>query len=500
MTMPWLLKFGFTVALLLMITACTVTPKPINETEIRERVSKTMSKLVQDQEPVNGPIDLYEAMARALKYNLDTKVEVLKTMLSHQQLDLSHYDMLPPLAVNAGFDGRSNQPGGVSRSLTTNQITLSPSTSSDRNVFSNDLALSWDVLDFGLSYVRAQQAADNVLIAEEEKRRVANRVIQEVRTAYWRAVSAERVLDRLALLDKWVTKALAETKTIGLQNLDSPLSLLQYQRDLISTQREIQQLHQDLSVARIQLASLMNLPPGEDYELVIPVHQASALKLKVSLEDMEFRALFNRPELRTLDYRKRINAKETKAAILEMLPSLNLKFGPTYNSNSFLFHNHWLTYGAKVSWNLLNIFRQPVMLKTIELQHKVLDVQSLAMTMAIMTQVHVGVAHYAYATKELVTAQQYYNTQTDITEQVRLYWMTKRLGERKLIRESMNKLVAELRYETAHADVEAAYANLLAAIGEDPLPPKIKGTTVVELAEALRTHWANLVDQHVVRS
>ena len=71
----------------------------------------------------------------------------------------------------------SNYSGGVGRSLITGQQqNLQPFTSSEKNVFSADLSLSWNVLDFGLSYIRAKQAADDVLIAEEERRRVANRV------------------------------------------------------------------------------------------------------------------------------------------------------------------------------------------------------------------------------------------------------------------------------------------------------------------------------------
>ena len=177
---------------------CSVTPQVLTEEEITMRVSQDLQNLTKDQDPIKGPIDLYEAMARALSYNLDTKVEVMKTLLAHQQLDVSHYNMLPRLVSNAVYDRRDNFSGARSRSLLTGQTSLEPSTSADLGVFTTDLTLSWDILDFGLSYVRAQQAADDVLIAEEVKRRVANRVIREVRSAYWRAVSAKRILPKLA--------------------------------------------------------------------------------------------------------------------------------------------------------------------------------------------------------------------------------------------------------------------------------------------------------------
>ena len=95
-----------------------------------------------------------------------------------------------------------------------------------------------------------------------------------------------------------------------------------------------------------------------------------------------------------IDYGRRINARETKAAILEMIPSLNLQVGGNYNSNAFLFNQNWAAYAARASWNLLNIFRYPARAKTIEAQDQVLHTQTLALTMAIMSQVHVSVAQW----------------------------------------------------------------------------------------------------------
>ena len=481
------------IGLVCLLAGCMVTPTPLTSSDIQTRIENDLRELHQDQEPAQAPIDLYEAMARALKYNLETKVELMKTMLAHQNLDLSHYDLLPKVVANAGYDGRNNFSGARSRSLLSGQTSLEPSTSSDKDLFTTDLALSWDVLDFGLSYVRAQQAADDLLIAEEEKRRVANRVVQNVRVAYWRAVSANRMLGRLGHLDDWVAKALEDSQTIRQRHLDSPLASLQYQRELMTTHNEIHKLYHQLSLAKIELAKLMNLPPGETFELVLPERQVDLPAMNVELELLEQQALKNRPELRKIDYRKRMHAKETKAAILEMLPNLNLQFGPNYSSNSFLFNNHWLSYGAKVSWNLLNLFRQPARFKMIEAQEKVLEAQGLALTMAVMTQVHVSMAQLTAAQKDVHTTKKFYETQKQIGEQVRISWVAKRLSEQIVIRERLNNLLAEIRYDVALADLETAYANLLGAIGEDPVPTTMDKTSVTELASVLRTRWETLV-------
>ena len=243
------------------------------------------------------------------------------------------------------------------------------------------------------------------------------------------------------------------------------------------------------------LGELMNLQPGEPYELVKPKRTPPVSKIKDNLQELEQQALLNRPELRTVDYQKRINAKETKVAILELLPSLNVYLGENYDSNSFLFNNNWLSYGAKISWNLMNVFRHPTRLQVIDAQEEVLNTQSLALTMTVMTQVHVAVAQYEAALREVKIAQRYFATQLKIATHVQRAWSLNRLSEHRVIREKVQGLLAELRHEMALAKLEMAYANLLAAIGEDPFPANLSDEDLDELADGLKQRWESL-EQH----
>ena len=102
-----------TTLVVIVLSGCAIKPIPLTTDEVRSRAQEDRSVLTKDQEPVSGSIDLYEAMVRALKYNLDARVELMHKMLAQTQLDLSHYAMLPRLVANAGFDGRNNFTGGV---------------------------------------------------------------------------------------------------------------------------------------------------------------------------------------------------------------------------------------------------------------------------------------------------------------------------------------------------------------------------------------------------
>ena len=239
----------------LFLTGCAVQPKPFEAQENQARAADLVERATANQEPVTAPIGLYEAMARAIKYNLDARVELMNVALSQRELDLSRYDMLPKLVATLDYAGRDNYSGGVSRSLATGAVSLEPSTSSDKNVLQSDLSLGWDVLDFGLSYVRAKQAADAVSIAEERKRKVINRLIEDVRTAYWRAASAERLLGNVQALEESTRAALDQAERQEKAGATSPMGPLTYQRELLGIGRDAQALGPELGVAKQQMAA-----------------------------------------------------------------------------------------------------------------------------------------------------------------------------------------------------------------------------------------------------
>lgn len=471
------------------LNGCLIKPHALNKDDVKARVAKDFLAISSVEEPIVGPIDFYEAVARALKYNLDAKVKTMQVQLAHQQLNIAHYSLLPQFSANAGFDGRNNFAGGVGQSIITGRQAIEPFTSSEKNIMSGNLALSWDVLDFGLSFVRAQQAADNVMIAEEEKRRIAVRLVQEVRSAYWRAVSAERVLPRIQFLNESVAKAVGNAQRIVDQKLQAPLTPLNYQRDLLNIQREVRRLFREFSTAKTQLASVMGVPPGTPFDLVMPPREISVPVINLDSQKMEEQALLLRPELRAIDYKKRINAKEAKAVFLELFPSLKVSFGGYYNSNSFLFYQNWLTYAAQVSWNLLSVFRTPAKLKAIEAHGQMLDAQSLALSLSILTEVHVGAAQFVHAKEEYQDAWNYQRTQAAIVEHTNNMWLAQRTNDLTLIREQASDVAADVRLDAARSGLETAYATLMASLGEEAVPATMGEQSLAQLTDSIRKYW-----------
>lgn len=461
------LRIGLSLLAPMTVLGCAVPLQPFTSEEIETAALANLSTVTADQEPVRGPIDLYEAMARALKYNLDYQVEAVQTSLRVAELDLSHYGLLPNAVANAGYAARDEFNASSSLNLVTNEENFGASTSQEKRVKTADIEFSWNVLDFGLSYVRARQAADKVLIGQELQRKVMQRIVEDVRTAFWRAVSAQRLVGKLRTLEMSSQNALDNARAVSASRQSSPITSLTYERELVEIRRTIKDLQRELVVAQAQLAALMNLPPNTPFTLAVNSRQVSGRPAALSLEWAIDVAIRNRPELRENLYQQRINVHESHAALLELLPGLQGYVGSNFDSNDFLLHNDWVSWGAKASWNLLKVFSYPAKSNVIDMQQDLLATRARALTMAIMTQVHVSRIRYKHYQDELRVAGEYRSVQNRLVAQIRDEAAAERVSQQTLIREELNSLIGEAKYDIAYASMQSAIANMYASMGID---------------------------------
>lgn len=485
-------RIGVVSLVLISLAGCTVTPSPFTRAEMESFAADKAQRAIADtQEPVTGAIDLYEAMARALKYNLDHKLEISEIALRYAELRDGEFDMLPELVGRVNWSDRSSDP--FSDSLDEDG-SLSPglaSTSEDIGSYNGDLELSWDILDFGLSYFRAQQNADKYLIAEEQRRSTINQVIENVRTSYWRAVAAQRLLGPVDQLERRVLKAISGVQQQVSNGEGRDIEALRYQRELLEALRSAQELRRDLSVAKNQLAALMNLPQNQVFDVEIP--HRSGLRTPItalSSDEMTEMALQNRPEMREIAYRLRINEAEVSASVLSLLPSIRGYLGLSYDSNDLLLNNDWTQWGARVSWDLINVARYPLRKRVLAGQENLLDARALAVSQAITTQVHVSNKRFHSLQHETDVARRLHQVSARIYQQAQNEFESGIGNERDLVRENLNAIVASLRYDATYAQMQGAFANVYAAVGLDFFDGGLSGNeSVDDLAASLRQLW-----------
>ena len=83
------------------------------------------------------------------------------------------------------------------------------------------------------------------------------------------------------------------------------ISAVAFRRDIVESVKQALAIRRELHEAKAELAELLNIRPGTDFELALPAIKAGLPRLPMSVENLEVFALENRPELRVEKYNER---------------------------------------------------------------------------------------------------------------------------------------------------------------------------------------------------
>ena len=479
----------FIVGFAFLVSCAKRSPEPIIKDDIAKQIQKDLLEINETTKDKVLEIDLYQAIAFAIKNNRELRVNVMESALNNNQIALTEFDMLPKLALDAGYKNLGKNPASTSVSMTGQEpgvLADSPSysLSQDKNSRTTDLGFTWNALDFGLSYIRAGQNADKFLIAKEMERKAIHNITREVIYAYWQTLSADKLLAEIYPLMDRVNTALDDFEYIEELLLSSPMDALLYQKELLDVAQVLLSQQRSLMNSRTELSSLMGMLPGQEYALVET--KKPLTELTINLKTMEEAALFSRPELMESRYLQRISAEEVKASMLALMPSLQFNSTWNYNSNKYLLNKSNYEFGSQIGGNLINIFRAPITRKTAEAAGTVVEQQRLALSMAILSQVHLSNINYAQAIREYSNARHYLNVSNRINEQIKNAQKISRFGALEVIREEASMLVAQLRHDISYAEVQYSLGTIFSSIGMNFTPKEIGNYSENELAQFIK--------------
>ncbi|HZY19740.1 MAG TPA: TolC family protein [Ramlibacter sp.] len=475
-------------ALAAALAGCAVTPEPMTTEERSTRAQEDLSAVIEAGEPVTAPLTLADAMARAVRHNLEFKVRQMEAAVQARQLDLSNFDMLPRLALQAGYTSRSNDAFGLGYQPN-GTISSVPSSAVERSHSTYNASLSWNVLDFGVSYYRAKQAADSVLVAEERRRRALQNLLLEVQLAWWRAEASQRLLPQIDAMLVDIERAAERSRLIEARRLLPPLQIIAYRRSLLDLQQQLTVRRQELVQWRSEFAELAGLRPGQPYRLASAAVEARVLpNLVTRVDDLEAMALERRPELAEERYRERITAAESRKQMLALLPNLTLSYGTTYDSNRFLINNQWNELGSLVTFNLLRLFSLPATRRSQEAAVQLDQARRLAVSMAVMTQTRVSVNRYQLLKHELGVWNEALEDDRSLLRAMRATQQAGLETELELIRASARLALTEINRDVVHANLEHAMGRVMNSVGYDVVPPDAADATptlATQMASAL---------------
>jgi len=205
-------------------------------------------------------------------------------------------------------------------------------------------------------------------------------------------------------------------------------------------------------------------------------------QLTIDGNRLEQLALENRPEIMEEWYRKRVNENDLKIAKAQLWPNVSLNWGYQYDSNKYLYNNHWSETGVQVSLNLLRLMQLPSLLDAEGTQGGTDDTRRVALSMAILTQVRVGALRYQLALQEVEFADKGLRVDEGLLDYARAARSSSVGSELEVIRAEGRYLLSRYQREAAYSSAQAAWGRLYNSVGLDVLPQAIDKHDVKTLA------------------
>jgi len=231
----------------------------------------------------------------------------------------------------------------------------------------------------------------------------------------------------------------------------------------------------------------MSLKIGTNYEVVIPEKAAMPVVPVGTIGSLEETALLSRSELRQGDYKSRISRLEVRKAILQMLPGIELNKSRNYINNTFTFNPYWNELTARLTYNLTNILSGPFRWKFAKSMKDLEDVRRLAMSMNVITQVHLSLQDYQQSLKSYHLAKKQQNVKNRIADQVEAAMEADTADELQSILSRMRKLSAKMQSGLTYAELQGAAARIYHSLGLDRMPAGVEGYDIATLAAAVKS-------------
>lgn len=481
-------KSAFVVFGALILGGCAgLAPHPLTAQSLAATNLSDQTAMRAQVEPITAPLTLEEALARALKYNLERRAKMMEETLALNQLDVSRYDMLPKLLAQAGYSTRNNDRISESRNADSGQLSPSHFVSQDKTHNTLELGLTWSLLDLGLGYYGSRQQADRVLIAAEKRRKAMHVLMQDVRTAYWRATSAQKLREDVTRTIAMAEDALEDARKAEAERLRNPLDTLRYQRQVLENLRLLEAIDQELSSAQVELASLINAPLGQP----IPIDGSEVGRLSDSVMEvpqarLEELALEQNAELREQHYNARIAREETHRTLVRLFPNVSFSYGLKYDSDSYLVNRNWNEAGLQLSFNLFNLFTGPTQLKLAEAGVALADQRRMATQLTVLTQVNLARQQLLNARKQFDRAEAIYVTDRKIAEHVRNREAVAAQSKLDRVSNETAAILSLLRRYQALAQVQLAENRLIANLGLEPEIGSTHELTLAQITEQIR--------------
>ena len=261
-------------------------------------------------------------------------------------------------------------------------------------------------------------AGYEALRAEEQTRISCAALTTDVVRAWWRAKALETAEEKSDWLRSRVERGLelADLNITG--DPSSAQSQLAYQRELIDIYRWYQFIYRTIAPAKAELAELINLPAGAEFQIDRELEQQGLNGLPADDAELVRLALRARPEIRESAYLERIIDTRATQDLVRLLPRLTMFVRADQDSNSFLLNNSYGSAGLDLTWNILSLTQYGDRKRTGEAAVEAQRLRTETLATAIVAQVATSKIAFETMEAEMYLAWRAVNVQADLTQRM----------------------------------------------------------------------------------
>ncbi len=492
MTIPHYKTICISTVALFLFSGCGIKPTPIPEENLTAIAIQDIQLIFESQEPLVGSLSIGEAMSRALKYNLESRVKRMEEALANESLDMAKMDMLPILAASAGYLDRNNLNASSSTSILTHNQSLEPSTSTDKARKNADMRFSWNILDFGVSYLQATQDSDRYLVTQRIRQDMMLKLLQQVRSAFWRAATMQSLSGKIKTIKIKVENSLAELQQVRQKKLRPPISTLTDIRNLFDMLQQLENMQNSVTAAQVELTSLINSPHSDKIVLALPESMELPSVIPGDVSSLELTALTNSSQYISEVYNARIELAESKKSLLRLLPGIDFSYSINYDSNSYIVNETWGEAGIQVTANLMRLLFIHKVSDYNEARENFALARRLAVNMAVITKLHLSWQQHQNNIHKLFYLEKLSSIDNEISRITRDAEQNKSLNTIVRIQNDLRSLRSAISHHLAYADAQDSFGIFLLSIGLDPVPDNYQEMSVDDLAEYLHNYYEQI--------
>jgi outer membrane protein TolC len=443
-------------ASLVMLNGCTTTLYQNWDMAEQRRTNLAEDlSLLHPQSPVDvpDPLTVDTAIRIGLQNNLDMRISKVVAEITDENTVAEKLKRLPALNFNA----------------TLSQSSHSSDPDVDKLQKSGSLSLTWNILDFGLSYIRSWQAAMQSEIRRMERLRQAQTLARDISTAYWKAVLAEQSLEQIRTLETEVKDYKTKAEILVSQKRLDPIASKAIEKKIVELAITAANLRAEISNGKIELCRLMGLSPGtllnlarEDFRTFI---EKMPMPETLEPQKLEMISLNNRPEFFSSDFEVRVQQEEARAVLVSMFPGIQFSSSNYYNANSNYENNIWTVWGATISSSLLSLPSKYAEWQGQKKSIEMVKLQRVMLTAGVIVQAHMSLHDYTVKRRQFNLYDDSFAIAEDLLRMSRERHELGLLSNWALTQRMLEEVVARLERDRRIVEVINAYNTLLVTMG-----------------------------------